>query len=571
MKKILLVTILVALIVSGCDRGPSTVPVTGVSLDLTSLELTEGDSAALQVTVSPDNATDASVVWNSSDESVARVSDDGLVEALAAGNASISVTTVDGGFSACCSLVVNPLIIYDIDSGTAPQAMPGWNIYDGQSNGTYRYGPSIIINEDGSVDMWTAAPGGTHSDGDQLWYANAASHAYQFGGQVFANYFVSDTPFVAVSVGCPSWTSPTECVRMTIYGWKGDYTSTVSSEALASVYHQNYKDNAQLAVCLDDEMTRSFPAGKYLVTLSEGTPNSGVWSTSKAYPVTHESVCYIGGQVTDKQFKTMIHYHKPLADPVFWDQIMYRRSTDGGKTWTEERAALVPDPAGEDHYSCCDPGVICFGGYYYIGYTSTERSTMDLNKVYLARSKNPDGPWERWNGSGWGGHPHFVIDFSGSSGQFGAGEPSMVVVDNTVYFYYSYCTGTRVVRVCTAPADDPLWPSKLEYKGVAMTQSVANGSDSADIKYCDRTGKFYAVFTYKRMTANSTVMIYSSADGLSFTQMGEIRGEKLGYLHNCGISGDAQGHFDPGRPQFISYAYGPSWGAWNTWISPLVW
>lgn len=571
MRRIVVFSILAVLMIADCDKTPAKVSVTGVSLDQTWLELIEGESATLGATVFPENATDATVIWSSSDELVASVSDAGLVEALSPGSATISVTTSDGGFKAVCALTVNPLIIYDIEKGLTPQAMPGWQIYDGHSNGTYRYGPSIIVNDDGSIDMWTAAPGGTHVDGEQLWYGNSASHAVQFSGRVFANSFVIDRPFVAVSVGCPSWTSATECVRISIYGWKGDYAQTVASEALASVYHKNYKDNAQLEVYLDEEMTKTFPAGKYLVTLSEGTANSGVWSTSKAYPGDRESVCYIDGEVADTQFRTKIHYMKPMADPVFWDQIMYRHSDDGGKTWTPDRAVLTPDPNGEDHYSCCDPGVVCFGGYYYIGYTSTERANMDMNKVYLARSKNPDGPWEKWNGSGWGGGPHFVVDFTGKSGQFGCGEPSIVVVDGTVYMYYTYASSSRLVRVCTAPADDPLWPSKLENKGVAISQSMANNEDSADIKYCDRTGQFYAVFTRKRFTDEATVMIYSSSDGLVFTKMDEIRGEKKKCLHNCGISGDACGHVDPGKPQYLSYAYGSDWGAWDTWLSPLVW
>ena len=33
---------------------------------------------------------------------------------------------------------------------------PGWDFYRG---GQYRYGPSIIINPDDSVDIWTASPG----------------------------------------------------------------------------------------------------------------------------------------------------------------------------------------------------------------------------------------------------------------------------------------------------------------------------------------------------------------------------------------------------------------------------
>ena len=54
-----------------------------------------------------------------------------------------------------------------------------------------------------------------------------------------------------------------------------------------------------------------------------------------------------------------------------WDWILYRHSPDGGKTWTDEKAVLKPTPDSADFYSCCDPGVVKIGEYYYIGYTST--------------------------------------------------------------------------------------------------------------------------------------------------------------------------------------------------------
>ena len=47
-----------------------------------------------------------------------------------------------------------------------PVVEPGWDIYTG---GVYRYGPSIIVEKDGSIDAWFAAPGGYH-DGKNLKY-----------------------------------------------------------------------------------------------------------------------------------------------------------------------------------------------------------------------------------------------------------------------------------------------------------------------------------------------------------------------------------------------------------------
>lgn len=81
------------------------VPVTAVTLDKTSLELVEGDTATLVATVAPDNATDKNVTWSSSNEAAARVSADGTVTAVKAGTATI--TAIAGGKEVTCSVTVS--------------------------------------------------------------------------------------------------------------------------------------------------------------------------------------------------------------------------------------------------------------------------------------------------------------------------------------------------------------------------------------------------------------------------------------------------------------------------------
>jgi len=83
-----------------------TVPVIGVSLDKTDITMTVGDTQILTATITPDNATDKSVTWSSSNTSVATVSSSGVVTAKAAGSATITVTTNDGSKTASCSVVV---------------------------------------------------------------------------------------------------------------------------------------------------------------------------------------------------------------------------------------------------------------------------------------------------------------------------------------------------------------------------------------------------------------------------------------------------------------------------------
>ena len=86
---------------------PATVAVTGVTLAPTSATLTLGETETVTLipTVLPDDATDKSVAWSSSNEAVATVTD-GVVTAVAAGTATITVTTTDGAKTATCAVTV---------------------------------------------------------------------------------------------------------------------------------------------------------------------------------------------------------------------------------------------------------------------------------------------------------------------------------------------------------------------------------------------------------------------------------------------------------------------------------
>ncbi|MBQ1476523.1 MAG: cell wall-binding repeat-containing protein [Erysipelotrichaceae bacterium] len=91
--------------------------VTSVSLDKTSLTLTEGESAVLKATVLPENAADKSVTWSSSDPSTVKVDASGNITALKEGSTVITVTTNDGGKKASCNVTVTkktPDTVFDL-------------------------------------------------------------------------------------------------------------------------------------------------------------------------------------------------------------------------------------------------------------------------------------------------------------------------------------------------------------------------------------------------------------------------------------------------------------------------
>jgi uncharacterized protein YjdB len=81
------------------------VPVTGVSLNTSTLNLIEGGTDTLTATVEPNNATNRNVTWSSDNPSVATVNN-GVVSAVSEGTATITVTTADGGKTATCAVTV---------------------------------------------------------------------------------------------------------------------------------------------------------------------------------------------------------------------------------------------------------------------------------------------------------------------------------------------------------------------------------------------------------------------------------------------------------------------------------
>ena len=94
----------------GSTPDPDPIPVTSVSLDKTSHTMNEGETVTLTATVTPNNADDQTVSWKSSDDAIAKVNNtNGVVTAVSPGNATITVTTTDGGKTATCAITVKPL------------------------------------------------------------------------------------------------------------------------------------------------------------------------------------------------------------------------------------------------------------------------------------------------------------------------------------------------------------------------------------------------------------------------------------------------------------------------------
>ena len=88
------------------------IPVTGVTLDKSTLSLEEGATATLNATIAPSDASYKAVRFTSSDDTVATVDDNGLVTAVTAGTADITVESIENGSkTAVCTLTVTEPVV----------------------------------------------------------------------------------------------------------------------------------------------------------------------------------------------------------------------------------------------------------------------------------------------------------------------------------------------------------------------------------------------------------------------------------------------------------------------------
>ena len=89
-----------------CTVVVSLKKVSSVTMSQTSKTMKVGDSSALSATVTPSDAENKKVTWSSSNPSVVSVTASGAIQALSKGTAIITATSVDGSFSANCTVTV---------------------------------------------------------------------------------------------------------------------------------------------------------------------------------------------------------------------------------------------------------------------------------------------------------------------------------------------------------------------------------------------------------------------------------------------------------------------------------
>ena len=126
---------------------------TMVSFDKAELTLKEGATASIVATVSLGNeSSNAQLIWESSDEEVAIVDDNGTVTAISDGTAKIYAVSEDSGFSASCEVTVEPADACKY--GHTPEVVPGYPATcteDGLTGGSYCSVCGTVLEEQQAI------------------------------------------------------------------------------------------------------------------------------------------------------------------------------------------------------------------------------------------------------------------------------------------------------------------------------------------------------------------------------------------------------------------------------------
>lgn len=122
------------------------VPGTDITISESTATVKTGKTLSLSATITPENSTD-NIVWSSDDETVATVSDRGVVTPVAAGTANITATIDGTGISDSCAVTVTDSLLayYKFDGNMDDSS--SYNRDVRSANGDYSY-PAGVTEED---------------------------------------------------------------------------------------------------------------------------------------------------------------------------------------------------------------------------------------------------------------------------------------------------------------------------------------------------------------------------------------------------------------------------------------
>ena len=181
------------------------IPATNVLVSPSAATLGVGQSVQLMATVFPTNAANPSVTWNSGNPAVASVNAAGLVSGMSAGTATVTVTTVDGGFTDSSLITVTNPPPGAADPVLASAHLEGGNIVMQVTNGM----ASGFFHLLSSPDVTTPTAD---------WVTNQVGLQFDAGGVAWATNPVSDAREYFRVKACPECGAPPALIPA-VFDW----------------------------------------------------------------------------------------------------------------------------------------------------------------------------------------------------------------------------------------------------------------------------------------------------------------------------------------------------------------
>ena len=134
------------------EKNP--VNVTGVSINKETTTILVGGTETLTAEVTPAEADDKTVTWNSSDTNVVTVNQNGQITGVAVGTATITVTTADGNFTDTCNVIVSPVPVPA--TGIELNQTEVW-LYSNTSPGTVTLTATVTPTDSTDTVTWSSS------------------------------------------------------------------------------------------------------------------------------------------------------------------------------------------------------------------------------------------------------------------------------------------------------------------------------------------------------------------------------------------------------------------------------
>ena len=148
---------------ANCNVTVKEIPATGVSLNHTTASVYIGENVELTAAITPDNASDKTITWTSSNTEIATVGEDGKVTGVELGKATITATTKNG-VSASCEVTLNVCTLIE------PETVELWK----GDNAGYRglFGADADNGKTAGIGGWLS-----YKDGVAYWTENTTGAA----------------------------------------------------------------------------------------------------------------------------------------------------------------------------------------------------------------------------------------------------------------------------------------------------------------------------------------------------------------------------------------------------------